>query len=246
LANRLWPGAEEGALGKRLGPNDGDIAPIWFTVVGVAENVADDGLREEPRELIYYSMVSPDTDDGWVTRSMTYVMRTEGPPASLAGPARAEVWGMNRDLPIAEMQDMETIVSDSTARLSFTMIALAIAAGVALLLGGIGLYGVLSYVVNQRAQEMGVRMALGAETSQVLWMVVRQGMTVVGTGLVVGIVASLSLTRVLESFLYGTSPNDPLTFVATSGVLLLVGLLASYVPARRASSINPMEALRAE
>ncbi len=246
VANRLWPGREQGALGKRLGRNDGDTVPFWFTVVGVAENVADEGLREEPRELIYYSMVSPQGDDGWVTRSMTYVVRTSGPPASLAGPARAEVWAMNRNLPIAEMQDMATIVADSTARLSFTMISLAIAAAVALLLGGIGLYGVLSYVVNQRTQEMGVRMALGAETGQVLWMVVRQGMMVVGTGLVMGVAASLYLGRVLESLLYGTAPNDPLTFVATSGVLLLVGFLASYVPARRASAINPMEALRAE
>ena len=136
---------------------------------------------------------------------------------------------------------METIVADSTARLSFTMISLAIAAAVALLLGGIGLYGVLSYVVNQRTQEMGVRMALGAETGQVLWMVVRQGMMVVGAGLVMGVVASLYLGRVLESLLFGTAPNDPLTFFATSGVLLLVGFLASYVPARRASAINPME-----
>jgi ABC-type antimicrobial peptide transport system permease subunit len=153
---------------------------------------------------------------------------------------------MNRDLPVAEMRDMETIVAESTARLSFTMIALAIAASVALLLGGIGLYGVLSYVVNQRTREMGVRIALGAEVNQVRWMVVRQGMMVAGAGLVVGIGASLYLARVLESLLYGTSPTDLVTFVTTSGVLMAVALLASYVPARRASAIDPMEALRAE
>ena len=246
IANRLWPGPEQDVLGKRLGQNDGDGTAAWFTIVGVVDNVPDEGLREEPRELIYYSMVSPQGDDGWVSRSMTYVVRTSGPPASLAGPARNEVWAMNPSLPVAEMSDMETIVANSTARLSFTMIALAIAAGVALLLGGIGLYGVLTYVVNQRTKEMGVRMALGAETGHVKWMVVRQGMTVVGTGLVVGVLVSLYLTPVLESFLYGTSPSDPLTFLATSGVLLAVGLVASYVPASRASSINPMDALRAE
>ncbi len=128
VANRLRPGPEEGALGKRLGPTGDDSTPLWFTIVGVVENVADDGLWEEPRERIYSSMVSPQGDDGWATRSMTYVVRTSGPPASVAGPARAEVWPMNRNLPIAEMQDMETIVADSTARLSFTMISLAIAA----------------------------------------------------------------------------------------------------------------------
>jgi len=246
VANRLWPGPEQDVLGKRLGGNEADSVAAWFTVVGVVEDVADEGLREEPRELIYYSMVSPRGDDAWVMRSMTYVLRTAGPPASLARPARAAVWEMNRDLPVAEMQDMETIVAESTARLSFTMIALAIAAAVALLLGGIGLYGVLSYVVNQRTREMGVRIALGAEANQVRWMVVRQGMMVAGAGLVVGIGASLYLARVLESLLYGTSPTDLVTFVTTSGVLMAVALLASYVPARRASAIDPMEALRAE
>ncbi len=244
-ADLLWPG--EDPMGRRFGGNEADSTRTLFTVVGVVEQVADESLMaEEPRPLVYYPMVTPFGDEGFAPRSMAFALRTQGPPLALAGPARAEVWGMDSDLPVQDMREMSVVVGESMARMSFTMIALAVAAVVALLLGGVGLYGVLSYVVNQRTREMGVRIALGADAGQVRWMVVRQGMAVAGVGLAVGVAASLYLTRVLESLLYGTAPNDPGTFAITSGVLLAVALLASYLPARRASRIDPMESLRAE
>ena len=244
-AERMWPGQD--ALGRRLGVTSSDSVPLWYTVVGVVENVLDESLTDAPRELVYYAMVGPDGQDTPPgVRTMTHVVRTERDPSALAGPVRAAVWQLDSDLPITDMREMAAVVAESSARMSFTVIALAVAAIVALLLGAIGLYGVLSYIVAQRTREIGVRIALGAEGSSVRTMVVRQGLMVAGAGLAVGIVGALALTRVLESLLFGTSATDPLTFVATSGVLLLVGAVASYVPARRASGIDPMEALRAE
>ncbi len=244
LAERIWPGEE--ALGKRVSFASSDTLLTWYTVVGVVNDVRDQGLNEEVRDLVYYPMVGANGDEDWRSLDMTYVVRTAGPPTSLAGPVRAEVWEMDPNLPVADMRPMAEILAESTARTSFTMMALAVAALVALLLGAIGLYGVVSYVVNERTREIGVRMALGAEKSEVQRMVVTQGVKLAVTGLAVGLVASLALTRLLGSLLYGTSPTDPVTFATTSLVLLAVGTLASYLPARRASTIDPVESLRSE
>jgi len=243
-ADRIWPG--ESALGKRMSRASSDSARSWYTVVGVVETVRDQGLDQEARELVYYPMVGLNGDDDWTTRNLTYVVRTAGPPTALAGAVRAQVWEMDSGLPVADIQPLSAILAGSTARTSFTMMALGVSAVVALLLGAIGVYGVLSYVVSERTREIGVRIALGAESGEVLGMVVRQGMKLAGMGLVVGLIASLGLSRLMESLLYGTSPTDPLTFGATSLVLLAVGAAASYLPARRASSIDPVESLRAE
>ena len=243
-ADRMWPGQD--ALGRRLGMTSGDSVPTWYTVVGVVETVRDEALTEDPRELVYYPMVAPSGGSVAGAHTMAYVIRTAGDPSGLASTVRATVWDLDTNLPIADMREMGAIVAESTARMSFTMIALGVAALVALLLGAIGLYGVLSYIVAQRSREIGVRMALGAERSAVRSMVVRQGVLVAGAGLLVGVGGALALTRVLDSLLYGTSATDPLTYATTSLLLMAVGVFASYLPARRASGIDPMQALRAE
>jgi ABC-type antimicrobial peptide transport system permease subunit len=144
------------------------------------------------------------------------------------------------------MQTMETVVADSVVQLSFTMLALGIAAAMALVLGAIGLYGVLSYVVSQRRQEIGVRMALGARAGQVQGMVVASGARLAGIGLLVGLAGAAGLTRLLQGLLFGTEPLDPVTFSAMSVVLLGVGLAASWLPARRAAAVDPVESMRSE
>jgi predicted permease len=243
-AERIWPG--ESAIGKRMAQANNDTTRLWYNVVGVVETVRDQGLEEEPRDLVYFPMVGPQGDDAWTLLNMTYAVRTAGPPTALAGPVRAQVWEMDSNLPVADLRPLADIVAQSTARTSFTMMALGVAALVALILGAIGLYGVVSYVVSERTREIGVRIALGAESNEVLRMVVTQGVKLAVAGLIVGVVASLAMTRLMAGLLYGTSPTDPATFVVTSAVLLSVGIAASYLPARRAATIDPVEPLRAD
>ncbi len=153
---------------------------------------------------------------------------------------------MDPELPITALETMSSVVSRSVVRLSFTMMALVVAAVMAVVLGAIGLYGVLSYLVSQRRQEIGVRIALGAQASTVRNMVVRQGAQLALVGVGLGLAGSVALTRLLQGLLFGTAPLDPLAFSVTSLVLLGVVMLASYLPARKASNVDPIEALRME
>ncbi len=238
LAERLWLG--EDPLGKRL-RFASDSTP-WMTVVGVVESVRGHGLRQDPLEMIYYPMVGPRSDD-WDARSLTYTVRAQN-PMTLVPALRAAIAELDANLPIAQVEPMEQISARSEARLSFTMEALAIAASMALILGAIGLYGVLSYVVSQRTQEIGVRLALGAKPGTVQTMVVLQGARIAVAGIVIGVAGAVGFTRFLQGLLYDTEPLDPVAFVATSVLLFSVALLASYIPARRASLVDPMSSLR--
>lgn len=241
LARRFWPG--QSAIGKRLGPS-GDS--IWHTVVGVVGDVRDRGLEQEPAGLVYYPLSSARDDTiSAPVLNLSFAVRTPTPQA-IAPAVRQQVWALDPNLPIAGMQTLEKAVSDSLVRRSFTMMALLVASIIALVLGAIGLYGVISYIVTQRTREIGVRLALGAEAKAVRRMVVLQGARLVGGGLVVGCLGALALTRLLQSMLYGISSWDPLTFVAVSLVLAAVGLTASYLPARRASRIDPARSLQLE
>jgi hypothetical protein len=245
IADQLWPG--EDAIGRRL-TFAGDTTGNWYEVVGVVGAVRYDGLREDAPPVLYHAMVSPDIDpDGrqWLVRDATWVIRGLNVP-ELSDDVRQAVWDLDAGLPVAETRTMDEIVSNSMVQLSFTMLTLGIAALMALVLGAVGLYGVLSYVVSQRRKEIGVRMALGAEREQVMWMVVGQGTRLAGGGLVVGILGAAGLTRLLQTLLYDTPAMDPLTYGGTAGILLIVGAAASYVPARKAAAVDPMEAMRLE
>ncbi|MGH7504839.1 MAG: FtsX-like permease family protein [Longimicrobiales bacterium] len=205
----------------------------------------DRGLEQEPEELVYYPMVGPEANDGAATRDVTFVVRS--PTAAALVPAvRREVWVVDPNLPIAAVSTLERIVANSMVRHSFTMVALVVASVVALLLGAIGLYGAISYLVAQRTPEIGVRMALGADAGSVRRMIVLQGVRLAAVGLVLGFAGALGLTHLLQGLLYGTSTTDPVTFVVVTGLLGGVTLLASYLPARRASRIDPARSLQSE
>jgi len=238
IADQFWP---DGALGARL-RQSGDSA--WYEVVGVVAPVVQENVRDAPRPMAYYPMLAPDSHLGEL-RAVSYVV--EGPSAeSLTTAVRAAVWELDSDLPVADMRTMDEIIADSVIELSFTTFTLAIAALLALVLGAVGLYGVLSYSVAQRTQEIGVRMALGAQTGEVLGMIVREGARTQLVGLALGLAGAAALTRVLQGLLFGVEALDPLTFAATSALLLAVGLVAAYLPARRAARLDPVASMRAE
>jgi ABC-type antimicrobial peptide transport system permease subunit len=178
---------------------------------------------------------------------MTVVLKSNGvPPETLAGAFRKVLSGMDPDVPVGNISTMQAVVDRSMIRLSFTMTLLGIAAAMALILSAIGIYGVISYIVGRRRGEIGIRMALGAHASRVGALVVRQSVQFALIGIVAGIVASVLITRVMASVLYNVSPTDPLTLITVSIIMLLIALLASYVPAQRAMSVDPVEALRAD
>ncbi len=178
---------------------------------------------------------------------MAFAVRTNRPTAfSLLPEANAAVRAVNPNLPLASVSTLDQILAESMARTSFTLVMFAIAAAVALALGLVGVYGVISYIVSQRTREIGVRMALGAERRDVSRMVLRQGMILAGIGVAVGLVAAVGLTRLMSSLLYGVEATDPVTFGVVAALLTAVALVASYLPALRASRTDPLEALRFE
>jgi ABC-type antimicrobial peptide transport system permease subunit len=201
-------------------------------------------LEREPGQMVYYPVSAGERRNAQ-NRNMTYVIRASRPDA-IVPLARKEVWALDANLPIAATSTLEKVVADSMVRLSFTMLALVVASAVALLLGAIGLYGVISYVVAQRTNEIGIRLALGARPDEVRRMVVLQGVRLSVLGLAIGLVAALGLTRLMQGMLFATRPNDPATFVAVSLFLGGIALFASYLPARRASRIDPASSLRME
>jgi len=177
---------------------------------------------------------------------MVLVARTKGDPLSVAGDMRQQVWSLDKDQPVYDVQTMEQVRAFSVSLYSFSAGSLGIFAAIALLLASIGIYGVMSYAVIQRTQEIGIRMALGARSADVLKLVVRNGMTLALIGIVAGLAGAFALTRLLQSLLFGVTPTDALTFGAVTFALLLVALLACYIPARRATKVDPLVALRYE
>ena len=240
VAEKYWPGQDP--IGKRLRFSQG-IQSSWETVVGVVDDVRDVSLRESPRDIAYFPFIGAQGDEGWGVRSPAYVLRAHD-AASLAPLVREEIRRLDSVMPVYRMQMMEEVVARSVVRLSFALLALGISAAMALALGSIGLYGVLSYVVSQRTQEIGIRMALGARAGQVRRMVVAQGVGLGLIGVAAGLLAAAGLTRVLRDLLYGTSPLDPVIFAGTASVMIVVSLLACFMPARRACSVDPARSLR--
>ena len=240
LVDQFWP--HEDPIGKQLRPGGQEGDRPWFTVVGVVATMRQGELREQLRGQIYFPL-GAGTDS--TPRGMTYVIR--GPNvAAQADAARRAVWAIDRDLPVAAVQTMDEVVRDSVVQFSFTMFTLGLSALVALVLGAVGLYGVLWYAVSLRTREIGVRLALGAPTSRVMRSVVTHGVTIAGLGLVVGSLGAMGLTRFLSGLLYEVQPLDLAAFTAMPAVLLAVALLASYLPARRAAAVSPLEAMRSD
>jgi predicted permease len=238
-AKALWPAQDP--IGRRLQDTE---SKDWHTVVGVVGDVMQDHFREAPEAVLYFPLSGP-TPASWRITSPAYVLKTARGEA-VAAEVRALVREVAPEAPMYRVYTMERLAADSMLDLSFTTLTLGIVSALALFLGAVGLYGVLSYVVAGRTREIGVRMALGATAREVRRMVVTHGARVVGLGIALGVVAALAATRALGSLLYGVAAIDPPTYAAMSALMLAIGLLASYVPARRASRVDPCESLRAD
>ncbi|HEV2864460.1 MAG TPA: ABC transporter permease [Pyrinomonadaceae bacterium] len=237
MARKFWP--NEDPIGKRINLGNPETSP-WRTVIGVVRDTKHEGLDKEA----YAQMYAPFAQ--FPRRSMTVVARTAGDPLGLVAGVRREVAAIDKDQPLSNALTMERVLADSVARQRFQMTLTLIFAGVGLLLAAVGIYGVVSYTVAQRTHEFGVRIALGAQGRDVLGLVVRHGIVLAAAGVGVGLLGSLLLARLLSSLLYGVSTSDPLTFAGVSLLLTGVALLACYVPARRATRVDPLTALRHE
>ena len=239
-AREIFP--DENPIGKRItfGNTDQNQQPVWFEIVGVVADVRSLELREESQAEIYFSSLQ----DYWP--AMSLVVRSTVEPSSLAGSVRQVVNEVDKSVPVSEVKTMEHVVSESITQPRFNLFLLGLFGTVAMLLSAAGIYGVTAYTVTQRTHELGIRLALGAQVSDVLKMILGQGMAVIGVGLVLGLVAAFWLMRLLRSLLFGVGENDLATFAAITLVLLIVALIACYIPARRATKVDPLEALRAE
>lgn len=244
---REWWGSPRAALGKRV--REGSIAP-WREVVGVVENVYDDGMQAKPPELAYLPALMDRYlifDHAFVIGTGMFAIRSgrTGTQGLLAD-ARRVIWSINGRQPVFLVSTLQELYDQSMARTSFTLVMLAIAGGMALVLGLVGIYGVIAYAVSQRTREIGIRVALGAQPARLLRAFVRQGLLLAGIGAALGLAAAAGLTRLMSSLLFGVTALDPLTYAAVSALLIAAAALASYLPARRAMAIDPVEPLRAE
>jgi len=219
----------------------------WSDVVGVVGDVRGISLDKAPMGAIYYAMVNrPGVAMEWLARSMVYAVRTTAAPGVVIAAVRRELAQIDPTLPLAETRTLSSVVAGAQSGMRFSMIGFCIAAIIGLFMSAIGLYGVLSYVTAQRTREIGVRIALGATPSSVRVAVLRRGLAVSAAGLIVGMIGALLMRGLATPLLYGITPTDPLTLVAVSCALLLVGTLATWLPARRASRLDPVMALRGE
>ena len=235
----------ENALGQRMKP--GPPGRIWrgqkltsFEIVGIVHDVKLAGL-DAPSEPAYYLPASQAP-----LEDMMILVRTNTDPLSIVGAVREAVWRIDPNQPIAHVSTLSQVVDDSIAQRRLNMLLMGLFGGLALLLSAVGIYGLLSYAVTQRTQELGIRMALGARAADVLQLVLRQGMTLALIGEAIGLAGAFVLTRLIRGLLFGVTPNDALTFVVVGGVLAIVALLACYLPARRATKVDPLVALRYE
>jgi predicted permease len=245
LAREYWGNPAE-ALGKRIREGSKDD---WREIIGVVANEYDDGVQTKPPSIVYWPILMKNFwgDAVFTQRNATYVIRSRraGSAAFLSELQRA-IWSITPDSPLADVRTLEEIYGRSMARTSFTLVMLGLAGAMALILGLIGIYGVISYSVSQRTREIGIRMALGARQQQVSDMFVKHGLRLAAVGVVCGLIAALGLSRLLRSVLFAVSANDPFTYALTSAGLVAAAMLASYIPSRRATAVDPVDTLRSE
>ena len=245
FALEYW-GGPANALGKRIRVGTKDD---WREIVGVTGNVHDDGMNKDAPTIAYWPLLMNhfEADDESVRRWVVYAIRSSRAGSeSLMKDVRQAVWSVDANLPLSDVRTQNYFYSKSMARTSFTLVMLAVAASIALLLGVIGLYGVIAYSASQRRREIGIRIALGAQRNNITGMFVRQGLLMAGSGSLCGIIVAVAATRLLRSLLFHVSPMDPLTYGCACLALCAAAVLASYIPARRTASVDPVEALRAE
>jgi predicted permease len=242
LASAFWPGRS--AVGQMI-QSQGDTENPW-EVVGVAGDVLFDAVQDEAQPVLYLPLMAGTAESPGVAYSGDVVVRVGADPLAAVQGARDALRAVDPRLPMINPRTVESVVEESMVSTSFTVILLGIAAGVALLLGTVGIYGVVAYIVSRRTQEIGVRMALGAPAATVLKGVIGQGLRLTAFGVVIGLLGAWGVSRALASLLYGVTATDPVTFIGTAGFLASVSLLATWIPARRASRVDPVQALRAE
>jgi predicted permease len=250
FAKKYWPSGDP--LGARVTIAKGlgsDFEEPTRQIVGIVGDISESGLQHAHAPVMYV----PDTQitDGLTKLAnnvlpLSWIIQTAGDPMSLSAAIQHEIQSVDGQLAASKIRTMEQVISESTARQNFNMLLLTIFASLALLLAAIGIYGLMSYTVEQRTQEMGIRMALGAGTGDMVKLVVRQGMLLAGIGVAVGLAASFGLNRVLANLLFGVKNTDPITYISVAAILVAVALLATYIPARRATKIDPIIALRYE
>ncbi|HEX4596083.1 MAG TPA: ABC transporter permease [Bryobacteraceae bacterium] len=250
MAKKYWPKGDpvgqRVTIGKGLGPQ---FEEPTRQVIGVVGDVRENGLSTADQGVMYVpqaQMTDPLTQFAVSVIPLSWAIRTAADPTALTSAIQRELQAVDSQLPIAKIRTMEQVVSESTARQNFNMLLLSIFAGLALLLAAIGIYGLMSYTVEQRTQEIGIRMALGAGRGDMLKLIVRQGMLLAGIGVAIGLGAAFGLARLLASLLFGVKTTDPFTYAAVALILTSVALFATYVPARRATKIDPLIALRYE
>jgi ABC-type antimicrobial peptide transport system permease subunit len=236
MAEQLWPGQDP--IGKRIHIVELQSKDPWQTVVGVVGRVKQDSLDSEPRIAFYLAHTQ------FPTRAMTIAFRGRTDPAAMLSAAKTVLQGLDPDLPMYYVRTMEQRVDESLARRRFSMLLLGVFASIALVLATIGIYSVMTYLVNQGIRELGIRIALGASQRDILSLVVGQGMALSLFGVTLGLAAAFLLTRLIRSMLFGVAVTDPFTFAGISLLLALITLLATYIPAQRATQIDPVISLR--
>ncbi len=246
LARELF-GTPSAAIGKRI--REFESMP-WHEVIGVVQDVRENGVQQPAPAIVYWDPIMSylfGRKEVDAVRTVTFIVRTDraGTQAFL-NQVRQAVWTVNSSLPVASTRTMQSVYDQSLARTSFTLLMLGIAGAMALLLGVIGIYGVISYAVSERRREIGIRLAVGAAPGELKKMFVGSGLKLAGAGAAIGLVTAVALTRLMKSLLFGISPLDPPTYAGVAVFLAVAAVLASYVPARRAARVDPVEALRAE
>jgi ABC-type antimicrobial peptide transport system permease subunit len=243
---REWWGNPQAALGKKIRVGTTDD---WREIIGVAEDEHMDGVDKPAPTTVYWPVMVANFEGqkSDVHRGVSFAVRSSrsGSQAFFREIQQA-VWSVNANNPLADPRTMDEMYRKSMARTSFTLVLLSAAGAMALLLGVVGIYGVISYTVSQRSREIGIRMALGAQRSGLTGLFVRQGLTLTLIGAAAGLVVAFAAMRLLSSILFNVSPFDPLTYAAITVVLLITGAVACYLPSRRAAGVNPVDALRAE